>query len=325
MGSDSLDRQLAKYLSDAYSIEKQALVQMERAPGIAGDPRLAKLFEDHLRETERHERLIRERLEAHGGSPSAIKDAVMEAGGVGFALFAKVQPDTPGKLVAHAHSYEALEEASYQLLAHVAERAGDAETVAVARRIEGEERAMKERLAGVFDIAAEASLRDLEPHDMDEQLIKYLADAHALEQQSISLLERGPSIVGDPVLGRLFEEHLAETREQERLVEELLTQKGGRTNALKDAAMSVGGLNWGGFFAAHPDTPGKLAAFAYAFEHLEIAGYQLLKRVATHAADGHAIQVAEQIAAQECLAAEKIAAELAHAADASLEAVGVAG
>jgi ferritin-like metal-binding protein YciE len=325
MTNDSLDRQLEKYLSDAYSIEKQALVQMKMAPGIAGEPTLAKMFEDHLRETEGHEQLIRERLEAHGGSSSKVKDIVMQAGGVGFALFAKSQPDTPGKLVAHAHSYEALEEASYALLAHVAERAGDQQTVDVARRIEGEERAMKGRLANSFETAAQASLRDVEPDDIDEQLIKYLADAHALEQQAISLLERGPAIAGDSVLGRLFEEHLEETREHERMVEQLITEKGGRTSSLKDAAMTLGGLNWGGFFAAHPDTPGKLAAFAYAFEHLEIAGYELLKCVAAEAGDGHAVQLAERILAQERGAADKIAAKFGHAADASLEALGVAG
>ena len=66
----------------------------------------------------------------------------MKAGGVGFALFAKSQPDTPGKLVAHAYSYEHLELASYELLMRVAQRAGDAETADVARRIRDEEQAM---------------------------------------------------------------------------------------------------------------------------------------------------------------------------------------
>ena len=323
MTNDSLDTQLEKYLSDAYSIEKQALVQMKMAPGIAGDPKLAKLFEDHLHETEGHEHTVGERLEAHGGSPSTVKNLVMEAGGVGFALFAKFQPDTPGKLVAHAHSYEALEEASYELLAQVAERAGDQETVEAARRIRDEERAMKERLAANFEVAAKAALRELEPDDMDEQLLKYLADAHALEKQAINLLERGPAIAGTSALGLLFEEHLEETRQHEHLVEQLITEKGGRTNAIKDAALGLGGLNWGGFFAAHPDTPGKLAAFAYAFEHLEIAAYELLKVVATEAADGHAIQLAEQILAQERAAAAKIAEQFPQAADASLEAQGV--
>lgn len=324
MTNENLDRQLEKYLSDAYSIEKQALVQMKMAPGIAGEQRLARLFEQHERETEGHERLVGERLEAVGGSPSKVKDVVMEAGGVGFALFAKAQPDSPGKLVAHAHSYEALEEASYDLLAHVAERAGDDETANVARRIRDEEVAMKGRLASSFDVAAKASLRDVEPDDLDEQVIKYLADAHALETQAINLLERAPSIVQDATLAQLFEEHLEETREHERLVEAQLTEKGGRTNALKDAALGLGGLNWGGFFAAQPDTPGKLAAFAYAFEHLEIAGYELLRHVAAEAADGHVIQLAERILAEERAAAEKIAAQFGHAADASLEVVGAA-
>jgi hypothetical protein len=46
----------------------------------------------------------------------------MRVGGVGFLLFARAQPDTTGKLLAHAYSYEHLELASYELLAQVAER-----------------------------------------------------------------------------------------------------------------------------------------------------------------------------------------------------------
>ncbi len=44
--------------------------------------------------------------------------------GQGFALFAKFQPDTPGKLVAHAYSYEHMELAAYDLLGRMAERGG---------------------------------------------------------------------------------------------------------------------------------------------------------------------------------------------------------
>ena len=49
--------------------------------------------------------------------------------------------------------------------------------------------------------------------------------------------------------------------------------------------MRLGALNWNTFFRAHPDTPGKLAAFAYAFEHLEIGGHEQLKRVALRAGE----------------------------------------
>jgi ferritin-like metal-binding protein YciE len=56
----------------------------------------------------------------------------MKLGGKGFVLFAKAQPDTPGKLLAHALSYEALEEASYALLAAVAAQDGDTEVAQAA-------------------------------------------------------------------------------------------------------------------------------------------------------------------------------------------------
>src|SRR3954463_9788133 len=243
MPPHSLDEQLEKYLTDAYSIEQQALAQMKVAPKIAGDPKLEQIFQQHLTETEEQARLIGERLEAHGASPSKIKNAVMKAGGVGFALFAKFNPDTPGKLTAHSYSYEALEQAGYQALMHVAEKGGDRDTVGAARRIRDQEIAMKNRLADCFDAAVEASLRDLDPDDIDVQLNKYLADAHAIEAQAIKLLEKGPSIAGDPKLANLFEEHLGETRDQQRLVEERLTAREGRTNSLKDAALALGAFN----------------------------------------------------------------------------------
>src|SRR3954470_23793882 len=146
MGDTKLDEQLNKYLADAHSIEEQALAQMRTAPDIAGDPSLAAIFREHLTETERHERLTRERLEARGGTPSRFKKLVMEVGGKGFVLFARSQPDTPGKLTAHAYSYEALEQASYELLGRLALRAGDEAAVEMAHDILKDEYAMGERL-----------------------------------------------------------------------------------------------------------------------------------------------------------------------------------
>jgi ferritin-like metal-binding protein YciE len=323
MPDRTIEDQLTKYLTDAHSIEEQALIQMKAAPRMAGDERLAAMFEQHRVETEEHERLIGQRLEAHGGSPSKVKEAVMKLGGAGFALFAASQPDTPGKLTAHAYSYEHLELASYELLLRVAERAGDQETAEVARRIREQERAMAERLAGAFDDAVAASLRDQDPDDLREQLAKYLADAHAIENQAIELLSKGQKIVGDDALRQLFDQHLEETRRQQELVAQRLEALGGSPSRLKDAAMRLGALNWGGFFAAHPDTPGKLCAFAYAFEHLEIAGYEELRRVAERAGDAETVAVAQRILAEERAAAEKLAGQFDRAMEASLEAAGV--
>ena len=321
MTPDTIQEQLTKYLTDVHSIEQQALAQMRTAPKlVADDPEIARAFALHLPETEEHERLVRERLEARDASPSKVKDLIGTLTGKGFGAFAASQPDTPGKLVAHAYSYEHMEEAAYQLLRTLAERAGDEESVEVAQRIEEQEQAMGRRLEGLFDEAVRGALREVSADDVGEQLNKYLADAHAIEHQALQLLGKAPELAGDPDLVRAFSEHLSETERHVQLVEERLEQRGASSSALKDAAMRLGALNWGAFFAAQPDTPAKLAAFAYAFEHLEIAGYELLRRVAERAADEQTALIADRIIGEERAAAQLLWSLLPRALDASLQA-----
>jgi len=318
-----LDDQLTKYLTDAHSIEVQALAQLRTAPDIAGTPELAQAFRAHLDETEGHERTTRELLEARDAKPSKLKDTVMGIGGKGFLLFAKLQPDTPGKLLSHALSYEALEVASYELLMRVAERAGDERVTEAATRIRDEERTMMQRLEVHVDQAVEASLREHPRDDLSTLLRKYLSDAHAIEEQAIALLERAPKLVEDAQLESIFSDHLAETRDHAELIQERLNTLGDDPSSLKDAAMRLGALNWSTFFQGHPDTPGKLTAFAYAFEHLEIGGYEQLKRVAERANDAQTLRVVEHILEQERTAATKLAGAFNIAALVSLRAVGV--
>jgi ferritin-like metal-binding protein YciE len=319
-----IDEQLVKYLTDVHSIEEQALAQMRAAPDLAGDPQLADAFRAHLTETERHEQLVRDRLDALGESPSKLKDVLGAGGGKAFVLFARSQPDTTGKLTAHALSYEHMEWAAYELLIRVARRAGDDETVAMAEGIRDEEAAMAQRLEDSFDRAVDASLREQDPDDLDKQLVKYLSDAHAIEHQAIGLLSKGPDIAGDAQLATLFEQHLEETREHQRLVEQRLEAHDAGPNRLKDAAQRLGALNWGTFFAAQPDTPAKLAGFAHAFEFLEVGAYEQLARVARRAGDEETASVAEAILVQERAAARKIAAAFDRAVDAALRDQGVA-
>jgi ferritin-like metal-binding protein YciE len=321
---DSIDEQLVKHLTDVHSIEEQALRQMLSAPSIAGEPELARVFSDHHAETEEQRRRVRERLEAREAEPSKVKDLIARAGGAGMVLFARHQPDSPGKLTAHAFAYEHMEIAAYDLLALVAERAGDPETASVARAIREEESAMADRLAANFDRAAEASLDEVPSEELEDHLTDYLADAHAIEAQAIQLLQSSPKLAGVPELARLFEEHLEQSREQQSLVAARLDAHDAGPSRLKDAVLRVGGLNLGGFFAAQPDTPAKLAGFAFAFEHLETAAYELLKRVADRADDDETVAAAERIMAEEQAAAAAIRDQFEAAVDASLEAQNVA-
>jgi ferritin-like metal-binding protein YciE len=137
MTPNDLQGQLIKYLSDAHSIEGQALVQMKAAPGMAGDPVIARAFEQHATETEEHERLVDERLNALGASPSKVKDA------------------------AFSYAFEHLEIAAYELLRRMAGHAGDSQTQAIADAILGEERAAADKIHRAFDSALDASLGHL--------------------------------------------------------------------------------------------------------------------------------------------------------------------
>ena len=319
----SVDQQLSIYLTDVHAIELQALEQVKRARKVAGDPELEAAFADHVRETERHRTYVEDRLMARSWAPVPQKDLSGKLSGVGMALFARFQPDTPGKLAAHAYSYERMELAAYELLARLAERAGDSETVLTARMIEQEERAMADRLATLFDRAVEGSLRELETDDVGKQLDKYLADAHSIEGQAAKLLQRAPKMAGAEELATAFEEHLEETERHAELVEERLRARGSNPSALKDAALRLGALNLGMFLKAQTDTPAKLAAFAYAFEHLEVAAYELLKRVAARAGDEETVSMADEILFDERAAAARVQSLFDHALEASLQEAGV--
>jgi ferritin-like metal-binding protein YciE len=322
---ETLEEQLTKHLTDAHSIEVQALLQMRVAPRMARDPQLARAFREHIVETEEQERLVRERLAARGADPSRLKDIAGRAGGVGMVLFARTQPDTPGKLVTHAYSYEHMELAAYELLAIVAERAGDSETAAVARSIREQEAAMAERLAAGFDRAVEASLREVAADDLGGQLGNYLADAFAIESQALQLLEQGGAIAGESELRKVLSDHLEETRSQQAAVRARIEARGERPSRFKSVLLRIGGVNLGAFFGAQPDTPAKLAGFAFAFEHLEIAAYEQLLRVARRAGDDETARIAERIVGEERAAAAAIRARFEPSVDAALRAQGVSG
>ena len=298
--------QLVKYLTDVHSIEDQALEQKRRAPDMV-EGAFADSFRRHLEETESQERRVRERLEAHDASPSKLKDVAGKGGGFGMVLFAKSQPDTPTKLALHAFSYEHMEVAAYELLARAAREAGDEETAEMALAIADEEREMAGRIAAAFDEAVEQGLREVNPDDPGEQLNSYLSDVHALEGQSKQLLEKSKEMDVPASLAESLAHHLEETEGHLEKIERRLDERGAGPSAVKDAMLKLGALNWGTFFAAQPDTPAKLAGFAYAVENLEVAAYELLKRIAQRAGDQETVALAQGILTEEEAAAKQVA------------------
>ena len=107
--------------------------------------------------------------------------------------------------------------------------------------------------------------------------------AHALEEQSIALLS-GARI--SPVTPSSSGSTASTSRSPARRSDRRPPRGVGASSTLKDAAL-LSAASTGRVLPAQPDTPGKLAAFVYAVEHLEIAGYELLRRVARRVDDAY--------------------------------------
>lgn len=311
-------QQLVHFLSDLYSVEQQALAQLVSAPEIAGNDSIAADYRAHHKETEHQAALVEGRLVALGGETSAIKDAIMKVGGKGFLLFAKALPETPARLAAHSFSYEAMEWAGYQMLTRFAEQAGDAETVQVAREIGNQEKEMMKRIEGKFDLAEAASEEGSDSEKLHADLQRHINEAHALEMQGVELLEKSQKIAGSSELAQICTANIAEAQKHAALLEQRLRVLDSSPSNTKDIALRAFGLNWGLFFQAQSDTPAKLAAFVYAFEHLKIAGYALLKIFATKAGDEETVRLADTLLSQERSMAERVAATFDSAVEATL-------
>jgi ferritin-like metal-binding protein YciE len=159
-GSD-ITEQLVKYLTDVHSMEQNAIEMLRTGSEHAGDEQLKQAFGEHLTETEEHARLVSERLEALGESPSTLKDMAQKGGAMLGGMMAKAAPDTTGKLAIQAYAFEHMEIASYRMLKVVAERAGDQETVQVAERILEQEHEAVGKLDGLLEKVAAYDLREM--------------------------------------------------------------------------------------------------------------------------------------------------------------------
>lgn len=301
-----------------YSVEQQALAQMVRAPDIAQDPGLAEDFRQHYLETEQQADLVRNRLEALGGSPSKIKDAIMKLGGKGFLLFAQTMPETPGRLITHAYSYEAFEWAGYEMLIRFAERVGDIDTTEVAKTIRDQERTMMRRLESRFDAAEDLSHTDVTGDELRDHVIKHLKEVHAFEEQNAKLLSKSEDIAENAVLSSLYHQQLQDIEDHKHQVERRLEELGADTSTIRDSALSLGGLNWSIFFQMQSDTPAKLAGFVYAVMYLQIGGYELLERTARRASDTVTAELCTRLLREKRAMAERLEDAFDTAAQATL-------
>jgi ferritin-like metal-binding protein YciE len=160
MVDDKLQQKLADYVEDAHAMEQNDLKMIDSMISTTDDPETRQMLQNHKRETEEHERRMRERLEAMGRGTSARK----QAQAVGAALLKgvgdKARGDKAGKNARDGYTAEHLEIAAYQLLERLAERAGDTETAEVASQNRAEEEEMARKLDANWDRFVDLTLAE---------------------------------------------------------------------------------------------------------------------------------------------------------------------
>jgi ferritin-like metal-binding protein YciE len=126
-------------------------------------------------------------------------------------------------------------------------------------------------------------------------------------EQSISrMLDSMISTTDDPEIEEMLRHHKEETERQEQRLRERLDALGAGTSTRKQAQTIATALMKGAADQVRGDQAGKNARDGYVTEHMEIAAYQLLERLAERAGDQEMAEVARQNRAEEEEMARKI-------------------
>jgi ferritin-like metal-binding protein YciE len=134
----------------------------------------------------------------------------------------------------------------------------------------------------------------------EENLMAWLRNAHAMEEQAVTMLNSLASRTADyPDMKARIEQHLLETQKQAKGLEECIQRRGGETSTVKDLAAKVIAFGQGmsGMFVDDEIVKGAMAG--YTFEHMEIAAYRVLIAAAEAVGDVQTKAVCEGILKEE--------------------------
>lgn len=152
------------------------------------------------------------------------------------------------------------------------------------------------------------TLRRLEVSNaLEEQLIKHIDEAHAMEQNVLRMLDSMISTTDDPSILDALEHHKMLTHGHVDKMAARLRAHGASPSAVKQVGGVLGALAKIPVDLVRGEKPGRNARDGFATEHLEIASYELLRRVAQKAGDEETAQVAKDIIAEEQQMADLIA------------------
>jgi ferritin-like metal-binding protein YciE len=151
------DKKLAQYLNEAYGLEKRLETVLRAHAASASKPAFKKRLKQHLVETKRHAREIKQRIKQLGGVARVGAEPIADEAAA--AISATPKESAPAAAVAHAsaacdeeeqlrlakvqYALESEEIALYIAIESLAETLGDKDTLRIARVIHREEERMR--------------------------------------------------------------------------------------------------------------------------------------------------------------------------------------
>ena len=158
---------------------------------------------------------------------------------------------------------------------------------------------------------------------LKDQLVKYIDEAYAMEQNVLRMLDGMISTTDDPEILDALEHHKMQTHGHADRMEARLRAHDATPSAVKQVGGVLGALAKMPLDMVRGDKPGRNARDGFATEHLEIASYELLRRVAQKAGDEETAQAATEIIAEEKSMADFISSHWDTFAELSLKEEGV--
>jgi ferritin-like metal-binding protein YciE len=158
--------------------------------------------------------------------------------------------------------------------------------------------------------------------ELRNQLVKHIDEAIAMEQNVLRMLDSMVSTTDDEKIKEELRLHKLETEAQIDRLRKRLEFHGASPSMVREAGGIAGALMKSVVDAVRGEQVGRNARDGYATEHLEIASYQLLERVAQRAGDEETAEVARRNRAEEEAMAKKLDRNWDKFAELSLREVG---
>lgn len=159
--------------------------------------------------------------------------------------------------------------------------------------------------------------------DLDTQLNKHIDEALAMENNVLRMLDGMIETTHKQEIKTDLRHHKVETEEHISRLQRRLDDRGASPSRVREATGVMGALMKSVVDMARGEKAGRNARDGYATEHLEIASYQLLERIAERAGDTETAEVARRNRADEEAMAKKIEGHWDLFAEISLEEEGV--